>query len=188
MRLLLLTLSFALSVPTLGVGQIPSNPSETFSARAEAKAAGGVAATMLRIHVDRYTTDKERHVAVTAFETGGSAGLTAVLRMTPSTGYVEVNDRRWAIRYARQEPTPKGRRIIVVLDQPMFFPGDGELNPRPREGFELAVIQFEVDDRGTGQGTLAAAARVRAGGPAGVELTDCADEPITLVTVTKVGS
>jgi hypothetical protein len=148
-RLLLLTFSFALSVPALGVGQIPSKPSETFSARAEAKAAGGVAATMLRIHVDRYTTDKERHVAVTSFETGGSAGLTAVLRMTPSTGYVDVDDRRWAIRYARQEPTPKGRQITVVLDQPMFFPG-GELNPKSRQGFEVAVIQFEMDETGTG--------------------------------------
>jgi hypothetical protein len=185
-RLILFTFTLAFSVPTLGAGQIPSKPQETFSARAEAKVAGGVAATILTIHVERYTTDSERHAAVTALETSGSAGLTAALRKTPSTGYVEVGDRRWAIRYARQEPTPKGRQVVIVLDQPMFFLGGGELNPKRREGFELAVIQFEVDESGTGQGTMAAAARLQAGGPAGVELTDYSDEPITLVTVTKI--
>jgi hypothetical protein len=63
-----------------------------------------------------------------------------------------------------------------------------ELNPKAREGFELAVIQFEVDQTGTGQGTMSAAARIQALGPAGVELTDYSDEPITLVTVTKIVS
>jgi len=174
-------------VATLAAGQIPSNPQEMFSARAEAKEAGGVAATTLKIHVDRYTNDKERRAAVTALERGGSAGLTAALRYTPSNGYVEVGDRRWAIRYARQEPTPTGRHIVIVLDQPMFFLGGGELNPKRREGFDLAVVQFEVDAAGTGQGTMAAAASIRALGPAGVELTDYSDEPITLVNVTKVG-
>jgi hypothetical protein len=185
-RLILFTFTLAFSIPTLGAGQIPSKPQETFSARAEAKTAGGVAATMLKIHVERYTTDNERHTAVTALETGGSAGLTAALRKTPSSGFVEVGDTRWAIRYARQEPTPKGRQIVVVLDQPLFFLGGEELNPKRRDGFELAVIQFEVDSTGTGQGTMAAAARLRAGGPAGIELTNYSDEPITLVTVTKI--
>jgi hypothetical protein len=187
-RILLLTLSFTLSLPTLSASDIADKPPETFSARAEARVAGGVAATELRIHVDRYTTDKERQVAVRALETGGSAGLTAALRYTPSNGYVEVGDRRWAIRYAWQEPTPKGRQILVVLDQPMLFLPGVELNPKAREGFELAVIQFEVDQTGTGQGTMSAAARIQSFGPAGVELTDDSDEPITLVTVTKIAS
>jgi hypothetical protein len=187
-RLILFIFTLAFSVPTLVAGQILSNPQETFRARAEAKAAGGVAATTLTIHIERYTTDTERQAAVTALERGQSAGLMAVLRKTPSTGFVEVGDRKWAIRYARQEPTPKGRHIVVVLDQPMFFLGGGELKPKGREGFELAVIEFEVDATGTGQGTMAAAARIRAGGPGGVELTDYSDEPITLVTVTRIAS
>ena len=188
MRALFFAFSLVVSVPTLGASQIPSKPEETFSARAEANAADGMAATMLRIHVDRYSTDTERDAALTAFEAGGAAGLTTALRKTPATGYVEVGDRRWPIRYARQEPTPNGRRMVFVVDQPMSLPAGREVNASRREGFEHAVIQVELDETGTGQGTMAAAARIRAGGPAGVELTDCSDGPIVLVAVTKIPS
>lgn len=183
---LLLTLSLALSLPTVGFSHTADKPPETFSARAEAKVAGGMAATALKIQIDRYTTDSERQVAASALESGGSAGLTAALRHTPSNGYVEVGDRRWAIRYAWQQPTPEGRQLVIVLDQPVLFLGGGELNPKPREGFELAVIQFDLDETGTGHGSMAAAARIQAGGPSGVQLADYSDQPIELVAVTKV--
>ena len=186
MRPLLLTLSFALSLATLGFSQIRNKPPETFSASAQARTAGGAAAAVLRIHVDRYTTDDERDAAVKALQTGGSAGLTAALRKSAAIGYVEVGDKKWTIRFARQQQVPKGRQIVAVVDQPMFFVGGGQAAPKTREGFDLAVIQFEVDEIGMGQGTMAAAAQVKPGGPAGVELADYADEPIKLVTVTKV--
>jgi hypothetical protein len=143
---------------------------------------------MLTIHVDRYSTDAERDATGTAFDTGGFTGLTAALRKTPANGYVEVADRRWAIRYARQERTPTGRHIVFVIDQPIFFPAGRELNPKRREGFDLAVIQVEVDETGNGQGTLAASARIRVGGQAEVELTGCSDGPIVLATVTRIPS
>jgi len=185
-RVLQLTLMLALSVPMLGAGQIPVKPQETFSARVEAGASGEVAATSLTIHVERYTTSNEQHAAMTALQTGGAAGLTAALRMMPSTGYVEVGVRRWAIRYASQEATPTGRHIVIVLDQPMCF-RDGQENAR-RNWFDVAVIKFDVGATGTGEGTVAAAARIVAGGPAGDELTDDSDERITLVAVTKIDS
>jgi hypothetical protein len=187
MRVLLLAFTLAWTVPGIGAGQIPGMPDETFSARAEG-AAAGMAATELRIHIDRYTTDAEQQAAVTALETGGSAGLATAFRVTPATGYVEIGVRRWAIRYARQERTPNGRKIVIVLDQPVVFPGGGEPNLRLRDRFQLAVLQFEVDAAGTGQGTMAAAARIGRGGATGVELTDDSNEPIVLVAVTKIAS
>jgi hypothetical protein len=187
-RVLLFTFTLAFSASTLAAGQFPTKPEETFKARAEARAAGGVATTMLTIHVERYTTDNERQAALTALQTGASAALTAALRKTPSIGFVEVGDRRWAIRYARQEATSTGRHIVIVLDQPIFFLGGGEPNARPRDGFDLAAIQFDLDATGIGQGTLAAAARIEAGGPSGVELTDYSKDPISLVTIAKITS
>ena len=186
MRLVLLTITVALLVPSPGLCQVKSKLPEAFTASAEAKTPGLAAAALLKIHIDRYSTDEERAAAVKALQTGGSAALTAALRQSASAGYVEVATKRWTIRYAREEAIPQGRRIVVVVDHPIFFLGGGELNPKPREGFDLALIQFEVDEIGIGQGTMAAAARIEAGGSAGVHLADYSEHPIKLVMVTKV--
>jgi hypothetical protein len=47
------------------------------------------------------------------------------------------------------------------------------------------VILLEVDQVGLGNGTMAAAARVRPGGPTGVQIDDYAETPVKLVTVRK---
>jgi len=54
--------------------------------------------------------------------------------------------------------------------------------------YQVAVIQLQVDDAGSGSGTLAAAARVRPGGETGVQLDDYAEDPIKLVNVKRTGS
>ena len=48
------------------------------------------------------------------------------------------------------------------------------------------MLQLEVDPSGFGSGTMAAAARIKAGEPTGVQVDDYADKPIKLVTVTRV--
>ena len=47
------------------------------------------------------------------------------------------------------------------------------------------MLQLQVDDRGAGAGTMAAAARVKPGGDAGVQIDDFADAPIALEKVTR---
>ena len=44
---------------------------------------------------------------------------------------------------------------------------------------------MEVDDVGLGTGTMAAAARVKPGGDAGVQIDDYAEEPIKLIAVNR---
>jgi hypothetical protein len=74
---------------------------------------------------------------------------------------------------------------VVVTDEPIFFVGGGRPDAKPREGYEVAVIQFDVDNVGLGKGTMTAAARVKPGGETGVQIDDYADKPIRLVTVTR---
>ncbi len=74
---------------------------------------------------------------------------------------------------------------MLVTDRPIFFVGGGRAEPRPRAGYEVAVIQMEVDNVGLGSGTMAAAARVKPGDETGVQIDDYADEPIKLVTVVR---
>ena len=73
-----------------------------------------------------------------------------------------------------------------VTDQPVYFIGGGRADAKPRQGFELAVVQLTVDDYGLGMGTMAAAARVKPDGSGGVVLEDYADDPIRLTSVYRV--
>lgn len=166
-------------------GQSKQGPPETFSANAQVKGELGAAATILNVHIERYSTDDERERALQAMKTGGDAALRAALSKGAPLGYVEISGKKWAIRYARQHEIPNGRSIVVVTDQPLFFVGGGQVNAKPREGYDLAVVQFQVDSVGLGRGTMAAAARLKAGGPNGLEVADYADEPIKLVTVSR---
>ena len=96
-----------------------------------------------------------------------------------------MNGRKVIARWARQQPTEKGRTISIVTESPMFFVGGGNVEAKPRAGFEVAVIQLDVDQIGLGTGSFAAAARVRPGGPTGVQIDDYAEMPVKLVTVRK---
>ena len=67
----------------------------------------------------------------------------------------------------------------------MYFVGGGNVNAKPREGYELAVVQFDIDDSGVGQGTMAAAARIKPGGPNGFIIDDYAEQPIKLTSISR---
>jgi hypothetical protein len=59
------------------------------------------------------------------------------------------------------------------------------VDAKPRAGYEVAVLLLDIDSIGLGTGSMAAAARVRPGGPTGVQIDDYAEKPVKLVTVRK---
>ena len=121
---------------------------------------------------------RSRAVAIQPF-------LTA-LRKAPEVGTVAVGDQKFAIRYAHEVKTAKGRTITLVTDKPVFFVGGGSAEAKPRAGYEVAGIRIEVDDVGLGSGSMAAAARIKPGPDGvGVQVDDYAAEPIKLVTVSR---
>ena len=160
---------------------------ETFTANLEAKGGqGGVAAAMIQIDITRYTPDTDRTAVETALKTGGYASFVTALRKAPEVGSVSFGDKKWAIRWARERPSGQyNRTIVVVTDQPMFFVGGGAADAKPRQGYEVALIQIDVDNVGLGKGTMTAAAKVKPGGDGGVVVDDYGDKPIRLVTVTR---
>jgi len=159
---------------------------ESFHANAQATSdAGGVAAA-LTFQVDAYTPDAERARLVAALTSGGSPAFLAALKKEKAAGYVQTGERKVTIRYARVQALANGgRRVVLVTDAPVHFVGGGATNAAPTAGFDLAVVEFEVDTVGLGSGTMAMAAKVKAGGPAGVQVDDYAQQPVKLVTVTR---
>jgi hypothetical protein len=159
---------------------------ETFTAQAQAAKPGtGAVAGTIQVHIARYTPDSDRTAVESALKTGGFASFLTALRKGPDVGYVQVGDTKTAIRYARQTPAAKGRTIVVVTEKPLFFLGGAAPDAKPRAGFEVGLVELNVDDIGLGTGTMAAAARVRPGGEAGVQIDDYAETPIKLTSVSR---
>ena len=183
---LVLTGLVALSFVSVAA-QTPRNDGapETFTATAEVKAATGAITAAIQIHIRRYTPDFDRTAVETALKSGGYPAFVTALRKAPEVGSVAVGDRKFPIRWAREQKSANGRTIVVVTDEPVFFVGGGRTDAKPRAGYEVAVIQLLVDDTGVGSGTMAAATRVKPGGETGVQIDDYADQPITLATVRR---
>jgi hypothetical protein len=178
--MLLLTVMFR-----VGLAQKVSVP-ETFTANLNVANASGAAAGTVQIDIQRYTPDPDRVKVEEALKSGGYAAFLEALQKAPQVGTVSVGDRKWAIRWARTRPSGEHTRtIVVVTDQPIFFVGGGRVDAKPREGYNVALLQMNVDSVGMGNGSMAAAARVKPGGPTGVQIDDYADAPIKLVTVVR---
>jgi hypothetical protein len=172
------------------VAEQATNPAtgapETFSATAHAKnASGGVSGT-LEVRVKRYTPDFDRKTVEEALRLGGYPRFVTALRNAPEVGQLVLGGGQpYVIRYAREKVESGGRTIVVVTDRPVFFLGSSRSDAKPREGYEVAVLEIRLDDKGPGRGTMAAAARVRPDGDGGVRLDNYAETPIELTNVTR---
>ncbi len=137
--------------------------SETFTATATVKTAGGAAATApVTIVVDRKMPEAEVVRYLEAFSTGGAAGLRKALTGVAPTGSVRVaGGSPTATRLTLERPTSNGRLLTIVTDTPVVFLGGGAPGAKPREGYDFAVIDLELDGAGAGAGVFAPAAKVK---------------------------
>jgi hypothetical protein len=135
---------------------------ETFSATATVKTAGSaVASTPVTIVVDRKMSQAEADKLVAAFKTGGSAALRKALVGIAPTGSIRLGGGKpTTTRLTIERPTDKGRLVTIVADTPIVFLGAGVPGAKPKEGYDFAVIDLEIDAKGAGSGTLSPAAKV----------------------------
>ena len=178
---------FAFLVPQKpGAVRRPTAP-ETFRAQAKAASDAGLAgAAYVDIHIDKYSPDAERDAMLATLKSGGYAALLDAIKKAPAIGTVKVGTETFVVRRARQQRSGENRRTIsIVTDKPMLFVGGGQANAKPREGYDIAVVQFDMDDAGVGSGTMAAAAKIKPGGPNGFQIDDYADQPIKLVSISR---
>jgi len=164
----------------------PATTPEVFSATAQAKTASSAVSGALVMRVSRYTPDFDRKTVEEALRLGGYPRFLTALRNAPEVGQLTLADGPpYVIRYARDKAVGAGREIVLVTDRPVFFVGSARTDAKPRAGYEVAVIQIQVDGAGRGKGTMAAAARVRPDGTGGVLLDDYADALIEVTNVTR---
>jgi hypothetical protein len=137
------------------------------------------------IHIDRYTPEHARVTMADALRYGGYPAFVRALREAPSAGHLELGGQKFTIRWARQVPGEAGRLISIVTETPVHFIGIGRAGAKSAAGYEVAVVQLTMHDSGRGEGTLAAAARVKLGGPSAVQIDDYAETPVKLTAATR---
>lgn len=159
----------------------------TFTATAALKTAGAVEARApVTIVVEREMAQSEADRLMQAFATGGASALRKALAGVPATGTVQVGaGKAIPTRLTVVRPTDQGRLLTIVTDQPILFLGAGAPDAKPKDGYDFAVIDIEVNATGSGSGTLAPAAKVTV--KQGVfTVEDYASELVRLTEVNQV--
>jgi len=159
---------------------------EVFSATAAVKTAAGASATApVTITVDRKMSQAEADKLAAAFRSGGEAALRKALVGVPPTGSVRLGSGTpTPTRITIERVTDVGRLLTIVTDQPVMFVGAGLPGAKPKAGFDLAVVDIEVNAKGGGSGTIAPAAKLKMNGNAFV-VEDYGAELVRLTGVTK---
>ena len=102
-----------------------------------------------------------------AFKAGGEAALRKALVGIAPTGSVKIGaGNPTPTRFTVERPTSNGRLLTILTDQPLAFVGAGVPGAKPKEGYNIAVIDIEVDAKGSGSGSLAPAAKIKMNGDA----------------------
>jgi hypothetical protein len=179
-------LSITMATAMVALAHAQGGP-ETFSATAAVKTAGAAAATApVTIVVDRKMSQAEADKFTAAFKAGGAAALRKALAGVAPTGSVRLGGGKpTTTRLTLERATDKGRLLTIVADQPILFLGAGVPGAKAKEGYDFAIIDLEVDAKGSGSGTLSPAAKVTVKQGA-IAVEDFAGELVRLTDVKKV--
>lgn len=156
-------LAVALTTGAVMPAGLRAQAGETFTATATVKTAGGATASApVTVVIDRKMPDSEVATLTSAFGKGGAAALRKALTGVPPTGSIRVgNGEPTPARVSMERATDKGRLLTIVTDRPIIHLGAGLPGAKPRQGYDFAVLDLEVDASGRGTGTLSPAAKLR---------------------------
>ncbi|HEY1307594.1 MAG TPA: hypothetical protein VGF24_28770 [Vicinamibacterales bacterium] len=150
----------------------------TLTARANFTGTETTISSTLTITVERLMDPDDRTFVLDGLKYRGYQGFMDALRPRPVIGQVGNKSGHVDLRYAWETKTDDRRRLVLVADKPFFFIARD--TSKPRGGFELTVIDLQLDDRNTGSGTMAPAARVKRAPDGGPILDDFATAPVQL--------
>jgi hypothetical protein len=157
---------------------------ETFTATASLKTSAGAQVTApVTIVVTRLTSEAQRTAVAEALKKGGTPAVVQSLKAMEDAGYIEIGQRRTAVKYAYVRPMGSGRLITVVAPTPIAYLGAGLPDAKPKAGFDLALVLLELNDGGTGDGELAPAATVKLTETGAVQTQDYGAETVRLTNV-----
>jgi len=146
---------------------------------------GSVGATPVTIRITRWTDNGEDEKLMSILRDKGNEAFVRELQDARAVGSIGTpQELPYDLRYARQTPTEKGgRRIILMTDRPMAFAE--RLSASVSRDYPVTWIELRLDANGRGEGSLSLATRLRLlGNVLGIE--DLANQPARLSEVRKI--
>lgn len=180
----------AVALAALALAAAPAvaqDTAETYNATAKLKTAAGASLTApVVITIDRWTSDAQREKVLAALKSGGTAGLQKEVAGLPSVGTLQVGDMKAPLHFARALPVGGGKVVTVVTSKPVFFVGAGQPGAKAKEGYDVAIVLFQVDAAGKGEtGDFAPAAKVKVDDRGALVTEDYGAEAVRLEGITK---
>jgi len=136
------------------------------------------------IHVTEAMPEWRHERLLGTLRQGGYTAFLPAFRALPVVGYIQLENRKVELRYARSQATGNGERLVLITDGPVYFISGGSSEEKKRAGYVLSIIELRLDASGAGSGTMAAAARIKPDAEGNVVVDDYAERAIT-ITVTK---
>jgi hypothetical protein len=162
------------------------NKAEEFSAIfSNISNVGSVGATPITIRISRWTGNEEDEKLMSVLRDKGNEAFVRELQEAKAVGSIGTpQELPYDLRYARQTPTEKGgRRIILMTDRPMAFAE--RMSASVSRDYPLTWIELRLDANGRGEGSLSVATRLRLlDNVLGIE--DLANQPARLNEVKKI--
>jgi hypothetical protein len=146
---------------------------------------GAVGATPITIRITRWTDNDEDEKLMSILRDKGNDAFVRELQEAKSVGSIGTPQQLpYDLRYARQTPTEKGgRRIVLMTDRPMAFAE--RTSSSLSKDYPVTWIELRLDDKGRGDGTISIATRLRLlGNVLGIE--DLGNQPAKLNEVKKI--
>lgn len=171
-----------------GSGRGPQDETETFSALVRHLGTGPSGQTTFQITISRWTTPEQRESLLETLANEGSDELIVALQQQEETGFIRVPGRARGtsdrLKYAWEVREGNQRRIILVADQqlaPFIISG----SPRVR-GHQFTIIDLQLDEDNTGEGTMWATARLGWDDEANtITITSLSSQPFKLTNVRR---
>ena len=132
---------------------------DTFTGTASVKRGAVSASAPVSVTISKYATETDIETVRKAAKAGGSPALRKTLSALGDAGFIQVGERRTAIKFAANRSTGSGRLITILTAEPILYLGAGIPAAKPREGFDVGIAMLDLDQKG-GKGELAPAAKV----------------------------
>ena len=169
MRAFVLTLSIA-GLLFMGTGSMRAAVKYPLVVTLEAQVKSGVTTvnSLVTVRVERAMLSSWRTQVTDALKHGGYSNFVNKLRPLSSIGTIETQSAKVEIRYQREEAVGTGTKLVLIADRPLFFLGDPA---KSKAGYDLTVVELQLDGKGGVTGQMSGAARVRPS-PDGTVLLD----------------
>jgi hypothetical protein len=104
----------------------------------------------------------------------------------PEAGSIEFGGQTHPFRFAAARSLGGGTMLYTLgCDHPLVFIGADGKRAEPREGYDFALLDLTIDATGAGEGSVAAAAKLKIGPEGGLVVDDFGGNRIRLRDLRK---